>query len=332
MKVVYLIGNGFDLNLGLKTSYSDFYTYYLNVKNNDAQIINLKRHLQNDKNKDGKYKYWSDLEIAMGEYTQEFSNKDDMEKVYNDLYDNLRDYIKNVELSGVQNDYEKNKLQTDLARPEKYLRKVFIEEIRTYAKKWKFQSSETYIISFNYTKTIETIFNYKFNMNLGPSSYNNMNNILFPIIHIHGTSNDPIIGLNDISQIGNKQLKNDIEVQDFLLKPKINEAVGHLNDKQALNHISQANLICLFGVSLGETDNLWWNAVGERLKSDCRVIYFVYNPEEHPRPSELTKIRRKYKDFLLSRTKLSLEEKQEVFNKIYIVHNSNMFNLKKSKL
>ena len=30
MKVVYLIGNGFDLNLGLKTSYSDFYTYYLN--------------------------------------------------------------------------------------------------------------------------------------------------------------------------------------------------------------------------------------------------------------------------------------------------------------
>ena len=32
MKVVYLIGNGFDLNLGLKTSYSDFYTYYTAVQ------------------------------------------------------------------------------------------------------------------------------------------------------------------------------------------------------------------------------------------------------------------------------------------------------------
>ena len=28
MKMMWLLGNGFDLNLGLKTSYRDFYTNY----------------------------------------------------------------------------------------------------------------------------------------------------------------------------------------------------------------------------------------------------------------------------------------------------------------
>ena len=29
MNVTYIIGNGFDLNLGLKTSYKDFYACYI---------------------------------------------------------------------------------------------------------------------------------------------------------------------------------------------------------------------------------------------------------------------------------------------------------------
>ena len=29
MEIAYLIGNGFDLNLGLKTRYDDFYDYYI---------------------------------------------------------------------------------------------------------------------------------------------------------------------------------------------------------------------------------------------------------------------------------------------------------------
>ena len=330
MKVVYLIGNGFDLNLGLKTGYSDFYKYYLNCIDNDVQISQLKLHLKHDKNNEGKYQYWSDLEIAMGEYTKEFSHREDMEKVYNDLNDNLRDYIMSVEQGGIQGDIDKNKLKKDLAHPEEYLRDVFKVDFRSFVKKWETHSYETYIISFNYTNTIETILNMKEAMEIGQTRYNRSNH-LYPIIHIHGLSNDPIIGLNDVSQIGNDLFRDDIETQEFLLKPKINEAVGHLNDRKSFELISQANLIYLFGVSLGETDKLWWEAVGERLKRDCRIIYFVYNPDEHPRSNELTRIRRKYKDFLLSKTKLTPEEKQAAFDRIFIVHNSDMFNLKKKQ-
>lgn len=311
MKVVYLIGNGFDLNLGLKTGYSDFYTYYLNNINDDFDIFRLKFHLKHDKNNEGKYQYWSDLEIAMGEYTKEFSHREDMEKVYNDLNDNLRDYIMSIEQGGIQGDIDKDKLKKDLAHPEEYLRDVFKVDFRSFVKKWETHAYETYIISFNYTNTIETILNMKGTMEIGQTRYNRSNH-LYPIIHIHGLSNDPIIGLNDVSQIGNDLFRDDIETQEFLLKPKINEAVGHLNDRKSFELISQANLIYLFGVSLGETDKLWWEAVGERLKRDCRIIYFVYNPDEHPRSNELTRIRRKYKDFLLSKTKLTPEENRRL--------------------
>ena len=330
MKVVYLIGNGFDLNLGLKTSYNDFYTYYLNIESNDIQIAQLKEHLKHDKDNEGRYQYWSDLEIAMGEYTKNFDSLEVMEKVYNDLNDNLRDYIISIVQSGIQDDIDKNKLKTDLAHPERYLREIFKEEFRSYTKKWETHTYETYIISFNYTNTIEVILNMKGTMEIGQTIYNRSNH-LYPIIHIHGLFNAPLIGLNDASQIRNDLFRNDVDVQEFLLKPKINEAVGHLNDRKSLNHISQANLIYLFGVSLGETDKLWWEAVGERLKYDCKIFYFVYNPNEHPRPNELTRIRKKYKDFLLSKTKLTSEEKQMAFDKIFIVHNSDMFNLKKKQ-
>lgn len=330
MKVVYLIGNGFDLNLGLKTAYSDFYKYYLNCIDNDVQISQLKLHLKHDKNNEGKYQYWSDLEIAMGEYTKEFSRREDMEKVYNNLNDNLRDYIMSVEQNGIQDDIDKNKLKKDLAHPEEYLREVFKVDFRSFVKKWETHPYETYIISFNYTNTIEKILNMNGPIEIGRTIYQR-SNLLYPIIHIHGLSNAPLIGLNDASQIGNDLFRDDIDTQEFLLKPKINEAVGHLNDRKSFELINQANLIYLFGVSLGETDKLWWEAVGERLKRDCRIIYFVYNPDEHPRPNELIRIRRKYKDFLLSKTKLTPEEKQAAFDRIFIVHNSDMFNLKKKQ-
>ena len=36
MNITFLIGNGFDLNLGLATAYSDFVKYY---KETDAEVV-----------------------------------------------------------------------------------------------------------------------------------------------------------------------------------------------------------------------------------------------------------------------------------------------------
>ena len=39
MNITYLIGNGFDLNLGLKTSYTDFFTCYKETNEGDVKEV-----------------------------------------------------------------------------------------------------------------------------------------------------------------------------------------------------------------------------------------------------------------------------------------------------
>lgn len=60
MNVTYILGNGFDLNLGLKTSYYDFYDYYKNIPSPNEDIENLKEDIKSNINQ------WSDLEHRIG--------------------------------------------------------------------------------------------------------------------------------------------------------------------------------------------------------------------------------------------------------------------------
>lgn len=82
MNIVYLIGNGFDINIGLKTRYKDFYDYYLALDSSgdNEHVKKLKEHLKETLSTDDKY--WSDLEIALGAYTTNFSSLEELELAY----------------------------------------------------------------------------------------------------------------------------------------------------------------------------------------------------------------------------------------------------------
>lgn len=331
MKVVFIIGNGFDLSLGLPTQYKDFYKFYLGLDSNDKpQVKKLKEHLKNDYENENGYQYWSDLEIGIGNYTTNFSNVQELKEAYYDLNDRMQEYIAMIDKKTLPTSIKSQELIRDLSYPAQYLRPQFRNEIRTFLKTWETSSYETFIISFNYTNTIEKILKMEQGNNLKISNtYFGNSNTLYPIIHIHGKidTDTPLIGVNDKAQIKNEKLRENEEVQECMIKPKLNEMLAYLTDTKAINHIKTANLICIFGHSLGDTDKLWWKLVGERLKTECRVIYFVYNLKEEQRPSELNNIRRKYKNFLLSKTNLTESEKKEAINKIYIALNTNMFKI-----
>lgn len=52
MKQVWIIGNGFDFNLGLKTSYKDFIEeYYSNLLDDDSAIYGSRIEETNQKNR-----------------------------------------------------------------------------------------------------------------------------------------------------------------------------------------------------------------------------------------------------------------------------------------
>ena len=63
--ITFLIGNGFDLQVGLKTRYIDFYKIYCDIKNNDSDLITkFKKQILQDEAQG--WKNWSDFEFGMG--------------------------------------------------------------------------------------------------------------------------------------------------------------------------------------------------------------------------------------------------------------------------
>ena len=86
MNVVYLIGNGFDIKLGLKTRYPDFYSYYFKSPNSNLKIESFKKTLQQDtKNSE----LWSDLELDFGEYLSNLSSSEDFDDLFFDIKNEL---------------------------------------------------------------------------------------------------------------------------------------------------------------------------------------------------------------------------------------------------
>lgn len=66
MRITFLIGNGFDLNLGLKTRYTDFYPYYCDMPSHRHRQIARFRELLKQT---GSHPLWADFEKALGECT-----------------------------------------------------------------------------------------------------------------------------------------------------------------------------------------------------------------------------------------------------------------------
>jgi abortive infection AbiH-like protein len=79
MNVLFFIGNGFDLNLGLKTSYADFYKYYTKIISKSSAVNRLKNEISGD------LKDWSDLELSLGKYTEKIKSVTEFDQVFEDI-------------------------------------------------------------------------------------------------------------------------------------------------------------------------------------------------------------------------------------------------------
>jgi len=341
MNIAYLIGNGFDINLGLRTQYCDFYNYYIQSEPNDKSNLTidrlkdeLKSFLENDSKLCCQQEYvkWADLEIALGEYTKHFESIDDFQTIYYDLYDKLADYIKeeDAKIADLKNFTPLNK---DFISPEKHLPQLDSNIITDYNKSWgNYAQWNIDIITFNYTSTIEKILEYKNKqLSLGNNRFGHpvyVNSIM----HIHGAvDNHMLLGVNDISQISNESLKKNNTLQNILIKPQTNRVIKDLVDSKCKSIIQGSNLLCLFGLSLGDTDNIWWQLIGKQFKrADFRIIYFAKGSEISKRRFHLIGDKEsELKDYLLSKSGLSKEEKINALDKIFIGYNTKIFNLNK---
>ncbi len=324
MNITFIIGNGFDLNLGLPTDYNHFYRYYSEQPNSSENIKKLKENINQYKDKE-----WKDLELGLGKFTSQVASEDEFREDYIDLQENLSKYLKSVDNLLSQPDEKLSQQQiNDFVFPENYLPIKEKEQILSFKESYKSHSMwNLNIINFNYTHTIEHILNLKEGDKIG-QQYN------IPIIyrgvnHIHRTLDDNgiWIGVNDESQIENVAFREAPMIKYLLIKPFIVSASGNKEEIICERIIADSNLICIFGSSLGETDEYWVEKLTNCLITSAgwQLIYFTVSTEIYPTDQMYMYQKECIKDKLLHRLGIPEDRILSIQNRVHIVINSSIF-------
>ena len=321
MNIVFLIGNGFDLNLGLNTKYSDFYEYYKSSKTSNPKILEIKNEIS------ANLQNWSDLELALGQYSSNWESLEDFDEVFEDIKDSLADFLAEEEQKFKNKKFDKNKFLQYLIYPERQFSRTDKDLLNQHKSRWRGSQWNIEIVTFNYTNMIESFFEGEIkNLSIGPQK-NGSPIFLTNITHIHGyLSEDMVLGVNDLSQIGNKNL---CELEDFreaIIKKDCNRVQKHKRELDFKKKIESANLIYIFGSSIGETDSIWWELIGNQLRKDCKLVIFSKGEEVQARHSyKRARIERAMKNFFCDRAKIPENERQSLLDKIFVAINSKMF-------
>lgn len=380
MNITFIIGNGFDINLGARTSYNDFYksltpykiigndiykdiiqfkipesiidheliNKYTEIKTSNSELEEEWRIFISENKIDNfnefketiellkKYNYtlvsnydkWSDLEEGLGKYLGKVTSEnlekffDDYEDLRSDLEHYLYEEEKNL-IHSYDNERNINELKNSLIKFYDFLTGKYKKDIIEIISKYR--DSVTYnFISLNYTNFLNKFIDLA------------RENVFPPIIHIHGKSDEEmIIGVDNRKQIFNEDIRDDERIT-YLIKPLCNEELRNEKNILCKSMINNSHIICLFGVSLGETDRQWWEVIDNWLidpnYTNRRLIIFGYKPNlKRSNPREILKVqnelRKNIKKYVQESKKKDQSILKQLDNKIMIALNTEIFKL-----
>jgi hypothetical protein len=333
--ILFLIGNGFDINLGLETKFSDVKKEYLEHDSNDPIINEFKEVLIND------YENWSDFESAMGIYTKMFdlSNKDK-------YVDQIKSFCKIL-----IEKFEKEEACIDYNTNSKQIYDVFVDSLINFDKNFSEKSkkalssilsasSSNYdfrytFVTFNYTNVLDRCIEIVQERHVGhpfrqfedqSRIKHNVLDIIGEVLHIHGTLRENLIlGVDNPSQIINEELSKDEDFQLEIVKTKINEELEEYYDINAKEMIDASSIICIFGLSIGKTDVTWWKYIFDWLISNetRHLLIFFYNENDDRTATPKIHHKNKIKDLFFGIIgNLSEQEKRVIGDRIHIAKNN----------
>ena len=331
MNITFFIGNGFDLNLGLNTTYSDFAKYYIKT---EAKNENLQRFRANIETNN---KFWSSAELAMGKYTEEFvpGAGAQFSECQEDFCEQLSIYLKQQEK---RIDYEyisQNILdafsQLDKivsifpAQRQEILRKIYQKHI---AENIKFN-----FINYNYTYTLDKCVAQakKLQPILGTHTYGAVtyHHLLGVVRHVHGTVDSQMVfGVNDETQIASSQIfeceYGDIYKGAFI-KVQANQSYQENTDVKVKDMLDSSQLVCIYGMSIGATDKLWWERICKWLSSNSERHLIIFKHGMSPKGVLQTQYsieERKCKKEITQYAQLNNAQKEEIENRIHVTNNN----------
>lgn len=317
MNIVYLIGNGFDIAQKYPTSYQEFYNWLANR----PPVNDLQKKMLDDIQCD-KTQNWSDMEIALGEFSLQTEDKEMFENFYLHIIKELKTYLCSIDDSFKMNEFIQKKYFRDIVTPEFYLTNREQTEFKKFYYDHRNETRYIDVVSFNYTGIFEKTFE-------GAQASNALPSCSYPyqfngVIKVHGTCNSTILmGVDNQQQIKNPLFAKDEDVHDYFIKPKINLQLGFMQDEIATRIINNAHLIVTMGISFGDTDYTWWKIIGKHLKESPNTKIIINHFSKENLPSSLLEPRKKrhVKDFFLSKCGLDNDNIKLFSNNVYIAVN-----------
>lgn len=278
MNILYIVGNGLDIQYELKTKYSDFYKYQLPIyiekkrSNNYSNIIYDNILIDQNSN----WKNWSDLELALGELTK---NPEIDEEVFmnalDDLVLDLNTYLQieqeKFDLTGKTIDIQKS-LNSVLSQIPDGLKGRVLEYIQSFS----INTDYINVLTLNYTNILDQLIDKEMNTEYKSFRGHNHGCFIKNVEHAHGTLEfSLILGVNDENQL-NKEYKS--SNKKSLIKEELHAQVRDNRHLKNLKLIDWSDLIIIFGTSIGATDGYLWKEIADNsIKKNMPIIIHCYN-------------------------------------------------------
>lgn len=267
MKVTFLIGNGFDLNCGLKCSYRDAYKGYLASESSLPVIAEFKKRIS------GNYETWADFELGMAADMVNYKSEQDFLLCLRDFKRYLDRYLYEQEETikeEIRNDCVKKAIDREMRRS---FRSYFAENAHDVAREVRemmgLEPVDFRVISFNYTTVFERMFQLA-----------GLNKQISRIIHIHGQlQDDPVLGMDHLEQLPKTPYAISKKGERAFIKPTFNDEFDRARVLEAQQAIETSQVICAYGMSFGESDLTWRNLLLEWLRGseDRHLFLYVYH-------------------------------------------------------
>lgn len=333
MKITFLIGNGFDLNLGLDTLYSDFVAEYKTIEAKNKNLEKFKKHINENE------ALWSKAELELGRYTSELNKGEAniLSECHRDFCYHLVEYLKKQE---ERIDFEEHtpKIISAFSKLEQITNCFNTQEKKTIDNIFTKLVGENRVfqfVNFNYTSTLDKCIDIAIDnpdtLKTHIYASTKYKHLITDNIHVHGTSDkEMVFAVNDETQIENPGVFDceygEIYKNSFI-KKKANDSYGENTDSKAHNIINSSTIIYIYGMSIGDTDKMWWERICSWLSSSSNHHLIVHKFKMPPKGLlhvEYKIDEEKYKNMILSQGSLS-DENLAVAKKQIHVTDYNIF-------
>ena len=275
MQVTFLIGNGFDLHLNLETSFKHMYQSYIHTPPRDPDVMRLQDLLRKDA--PSGYETWGDFEIAMGKHAKNFAGEGAFINAIRSFKDHMVEHLKAQEANFLKRVSTNSQawlicsIEMDKSVSTFYSGQI-PNVVHTIKKKSAGHDFDRYaFIDFNYTTTLDWL------LDAWKSRYERQD---ADIVHIHGRlDNDIVLGVDNPKQLSIPQVTITRRLERAFIKPSFNDMFDSTRVVQAQEMIRLSDVICIYGMALGESDRTWIDQIIQWLidNEEHHLVYYMHN-------------------------------------------------------